>query len=183
MIEKAYSCSRTIGDITLKATISPCSWMHPDNGLQIQVQMLPVGGTAYLNDQSKPFNDFTEADMAAMLGTVKIVPCSRCGNPAFDPATVRTNLAGKCHPCLMADRDQEAKAFQERAAKRQKSKDEEMKGKGMTHRVMAMVHPDAGGDDYPVVFYADTEPTEAQIKKQLKKMGSAVLDDFSIHKI
>lgn len=55
-----------------------------------------------------------------------------------------------------------------------------MKAKGMTHRVDAWVHPAGGGDDYLVSLYVNGEPTKSLIQKELKKLKSSVLDDYTI---
>lgn len=59
MIEKTISRTRAIGAATLTATVSPCSWMYPGHGLQIQIQLAPNGGTAFLHSKGKAFFYFT----------------------------------------------------------------------------------------------------------------------------
>ena len=180
MIEKTISRTRAIGAATLTATVSPCRWMYPGHGLQIQIQLAPNGGTAFLHSKGKAFADATEADIDAMLESVKLVQCSRCGNHAFDPETVRTNRAGKCETCFMGDLDKELDAARKKDAEKLKRADARMKTKGMTHRVDAWVHTAGGGDDYLVSLYVNGDPSKSLIQKELKKLKSSVLDDYTI---
>jgi len=57
-------------------------------------------------------------------------------------------------------------------------RDKRMAAKGYTHRVTAWVH--AGGDDRQIDFYVKGTPSDAFIKKALRKEGSRVLDDYSV---
>lgn len=180
MIEKTISRTRAIGTATLTTTVSPCSWMYPGYGLQIQIQLAPNGGTAFVHSKGRAFADATEADIDAMLESVKLVQCSRCGNLAFDPATVSTNRAGKCETCFMGDLDKELDAARKKDAEKLKRADARMKAKGMTHRVDAWVHPAGGGDDYLVSLYVNGDPSKSLIQKELKKLKSSVLDDYTI---
>ena len=91
MIEKTISRTLAIGAATLTATVSPCSWMYPNYGLQIQIRIESTGETALLLNKSLPFTEATEDDVRTMLASVRIVRCPRCESPAFDPATVVTN--------------------------------------------------------------------------------------------
>lgn len=180
MIDKTISRTRAIGAATLTASVSPCSWMYPGHGLQLQIELTPGGGTAFLHNKGKTFADATEADIDAMLASVKLVPCSRCGNLAFDSNTVSTNRAGKCETCFIGDLNKEMEAAQKKDAEKLKRTDARMKAKGMTHRVDAWVHPAAGGDDYPVSLYVNSAPSKSLIQKELKKLKSSVLDDYTI---
>lgn len=180
MIDKTISRTRVIGAATLTATVSPCSWMYPGYGLQIQIQLAPNGGTAYLISKGKSFTEATEADIDAMLESVKLVQCSRCGSLAFDPETVSTNRAGKCETCFIGDLDKELDAARKKDAEKLKRTNARMKAKGMTHRVDAWVHPAGGGDDYLVSLYVNGAPTKSLIQKELKKLKSSILDDYTI---
>ncbi len=50
-----------------------------------------------------------------------------------------------------------------------------------THKVVAWIHPAAGGDDYQVDIYFGGKPTDEQIKASLKKSRSRVLDDYTLY--
>ena len=58
--------------------------------------------------------------------------------------------------------------------------DRGMKAEGMAFRVAAWVHPEGGGDDYPVHWYFVTPPSHHQIRTLLREAGSALLDDYRV---
>lgn len=90
MLDRQHTQTITVGDVSVAASISPCCWMYPGHGLQIRVA-LPNGGSAYVHDAAKPFDQSCEADIDRLLKQVRVIPCSRCGGQAFDPASVVTN--------------------------------------------------------------------------------------------
>lgn len=163
----------------LALTVSPASWMYKDYPLQVKIS-LAGGGSASLADRTKRFETATEADLQGMLDSVRLTPCCKCGQPAFDPATVETNRGGQCEACFIDELDQTFAAEQKKEAKKVVRRDARQKKLGMTHRVTAWIHPKAGGDDYQVDIYAKGEPTKAEIQSLLRKQGSAVLTDYQI---
>ncbi|ABO59819.1 hypothetical protein Bcep1808_6932 (plasmid) [Burkholderia vietnamiensis G4] len=169
---------RSIGGVELAATVDPCSWMYPGYGLQISV-MMDGGGKAHLNQKSLAFEQATESDVKTLLEGVRIVPCKQCSKPAFDPTSVSTNREGECESCFMAKLNAEFAASQEKERKKLAKLDAKYKRQGFTHRVDAWIHPSGGGDDRQVSYYM-TDPTDEQIKKELKKSGSCVLDDYKV---
>lgn len=184
MLERNFT--KTFGrdtDAALSVSISPCTWMYPGYGFQIQVRLEETGGVAYLIKKGLSFEDATEADIDALLAPVKIVRCPRCKSPAFDPATIETNRGGECEKCFLGDLNKEYEAALKKEAAAQKKVDAKMKANGMTHRVDAWIHPAGGGDDRRVSLYCSAAPTKALIKKELKKAGSGVFDDYTITKL
>jgi len=177
MLSRTYSTSFEIGESRLSATISPCSFMYPNYGLQLQIT-LEGGGVCYLLNKQVLAVNATEADVDAMLAHVKLKPCSRCGEPAFDPASIDTNRADLCEFCFMKMNAKYAKAS-EAEAKKVARKDISMKNSGYTHRVDAWVHPESGSDSMVTMYYGDA-PTKSSIESQLKKQGSCVLDDYTV---
>ncbi len=167
-------------DINLVASISPCSWMYPNYGLQIQVRIESTGGTAFILNKALPFAQATEDDVRAMLASVRIVPCPRCQSPAFDPATVETNRSGLCEACFLNDLNAKYDAAKKKEAAKLARTDASMKRKGMTHRVDAFIHPSGGGDDYQISIYVSENPTKTMIRKELRRCKSAVLDDYTV---
>ncbi|MCX7173905.1 MAG: hypothetical protein NT159_08260 [Proteobacteria bacterium] len=165
------------GGIHLSGEVSPCVWMY-NSPFQIKVT-LAGGGHCHLIDKSIQFLTATTKDIEALMSKVQIKACSHCGAHAFDPETVDTNRAGLCEPCFMADLNstyQKEKAKDDRRIERLNAR---YKAKGYTHRVDAWVH--AGGDDKQVSFYFKAEPTKDAITRELTKLGSRVLDDYSVH--
>ena len=181
MLDKARELTIAYdADINLVASISPCSWMYPNYGLQIQIRIESTGGTAYILNRSLPFAQATEDDVRAMVASVRIVHCPRCQSPAFDPATVETNRSGLCEACFLKDLSAKYDAAKKKEAAKLARTDASMKLKGMTHRVDAWVHPSGGGDDYQMQLYVRGEPSEGLIQKELKRAGSSVRTDYAV---
>jgi hypothetical protein len=172
------------GGLRLDGEVSPCVFMYPGYPLQIQVTLRRKDGEslgiAYAVDRSNTAGTATEADVARLLEPVWIVPCHRCAAPAFDPATIDTNRAGLCESCFLRDLEAEFAAAQEAERRELAERDRRRKAEGMAYRVSAWVHPEAGGDDYPVDWYFAAAPTDEQVRILLREAGSAVLGDYQI---
>ena len=167
-------------DINLSASISPCSWMYPNYGLQIQIRIESTGETALLLNKSLPFTEETEDDVRTKLASVRIVRCPRCESPAFDPATVVTNRTGLCGACVFKDCSATNDAARQEEEAKQAQTDAAMKLKGMTHRVDAWVHPSGGDSDYQIRFYTSEKPGDATIRSELQRRNSSVLDEYVV---
>lgn len=174
-----YTLTKEVEGVQLTASISPCSWMYDNYGLQLSVAMQGGGGTVTVHDRSTRFASATSADAERLFDMVRICKCKRCGSPAFDPQSAKTNRNGLCEHCFMQDlRKQFEKATQAESRKLARP-DAKHKKEGCTHRVSAWIHPE-DGDDYQMEFWLKNAPTEAQIKALLKRNGSTVLDDYQI---
>lgn len=169
---------RTIGDAVLHARISPCSWMYAGYPLQLTIE-LANGGVTFVADRKRTYAHATEADVQRLFDTVKTCSCAKCGKPAFDASTCRTNDKGLCEACFAKVlREQfEREAAHEKALLAQR--DSKHKSQGFTHRVMAWVHP-FHGDDYQVNFWTKAEPTKEMVAKELTKLQSQVLTDYTV---
>lgn len=175
---------RLDGGVRLEGEVSPCVFMYPGYPLQVRVTLRRKPGEslgdAYAADRTKTAGTATEADAARLLEAVRIVPCRRCAAPAFDPATIETNRAGRCEACFLSDLEVEFAAAREAERQDLAAHDRRRKGEGMTYRVSAWVHPEAGGDDDLVHWYFAAAPTDAQVRTLLREAGSAVLDDYRV---
>lgn len=57
--------------------------------------------------------------------------------------------------------------------------------KGKKRKFIAWVHPAVGGDDYPVAIHTyavGMAEARRQVVKELKVLGSAILNDFGLAK-
>lgn len=177
--------SRSLGDgLALEGRISPCVFMYPGYPLQIHVTLRGDDGKslgdAYAVDRTRSAATTSVADVRRLLATVRITPCRRCANPAFDPASVETNRAGLCESCFMADLKAEFIRSEEAEHLATLARDRRMKGRGMAVRVSAWVHPERGGEDYQVDWYLKHHPTPEQVRMVLLRLGSSVCDDYQI---
>lgn len=182
MDNKQFSHRFAKNGAELTATISPCSWMYKGYGLQVSVQM-KGGGDVIKHRKDVTFEDATEAQAIELAESIGVITCSRCGKPAFDPATCDTNRAELCEHCFLFDLNAKYEKDKKKEEQKLKRRDAAKKKQGYTHRVTAWVHPEAGGDDYMVDLYCPGKPTAAQIKAELKKEGSCVLDHYQIHEL
>lgn len=175
---KKASVSREVAGAILTAEVSPCSWMYPNYGLQISVTMSDGGGKAYVHEKELAFGDATVGDMGRLLETIGVISCVKCGKPAFNPDTVKTNREKQCERCFMSELNAEFEKERKKQADRMVKNDAKYKKKGYTHRVDAWLHRDSG-DDVQVSYYMK-DPTDDVIRAQLRKDRSIVLDDYKI---
>lgn len=177
MQNKDFEHAFTVGDVQLSARVSPCVWMYGNYPLQVQVQM-HGGGVAYLRNRNKTWATAIEQDVIDLAQKVGVVPCSRCGKPAFDPSTVDTNRDGLCEACFTGDINTQIEQIQIEEAAALRKRDQEMKCKGYAYRVTAWIHPQRG-DDMQSDFYFMKSPTEEEITRVIRESGSCVLDDYA----
>ncbi|MDK9702470.1 MAG: hypothetical protein OEL20_04970 [Sulfuritalea sp.] len=170
--------TRDIDGHKLSLEVSPCSWLYPGYGLQVQITLHGGGGHAYIHNKELHFEKATMADLERMFDQVKLVPCKKCGKPAFDPATVDTNRAGECEECFMDRLNAELKKAQEKEDRRMRRLDATHRAQGYTHRIDAWIH--GGGDDRQVSFYSKGKLTTKEVKALIRKQGSMKDDDFTI---
>lgn len=175
--------TKQIGSATLTAEMSPCVWMNNGYPLQLTVT-LANGGRLIVSDPTSnvTYKTATEGAMRALLDLVKVCDCNRCQAPAFAASHERPTRDGLCEKCFMGDlrKDLDAKQAKEEAAAEKRFA--KAKKAGFTHVVIAWVHP-AAGDDRCVEITCRGEPTQKQIRAELKKLGSEVLDDFTVKKL
>lgn len=175
---KKLEVTRLIGEVVLKAAVSPCSWMYAGYGLQIAVS-LPDGGKTYVHRRDLPFERATEGDVRGLLDSVRIIPCKKCGSPAFDPADAGSRRDGECEPCSQAEARAALNREQQAETIRRLKIDAERRKDGFTHRIDAWIHRDEGGDDGHVCVYM-RNPTANEIRKLLVMEGSLDPNDYCV---
>lgn len=142
---KQFQHTFVIDGVQMTASVSPCVWMYPGYPLQVQVQM-KGGGSAILKNQNLTWETATQQDVVALAESIRVVPCHRCGKPAFDPSSVETNRQGLCEACFTADIEAEFNRLEEEEEKKVLRRDRKMKKQGYTHRVTGWIHPEQGSD-------------------------------------
>lgn len=168
----------SVDGVPLKATVSPCSHMYENYGLQVRVEM-EDGGCTYQHDP-KPFAACADADFLALCAKVRISPCATLGCPGHAFVDPASNRNGRCEKCFLADIDREFSALRKKAQAAALRRNARRKAQGYTHRVEAWVHPAEGGDDFPVEMYFRGEPDARAIQDILSgKYGSAVTCDWN----
>lgn len=156
--------------VTVFASVSPCSWMYPNYGMQVQVatKKNACNAESELIKWSTPFDQSSDADV-----TTHIIAFMNAGGVAkLEQKVVSWAVESKK---LRAEIDRAEVRAKARAAKYAAK----MKAEGYTHRVLAWVHP-ASGDDYQVEFFSKRQPTDAEIVKLLKNRRSQVTNDFCV---
>lgn len=181
--QKTYARKLEDG-LSLRAQVFPCVFMYSGYPLQIQILLRRDDreslGEGFLSDSKRTAATYSDSDVRRLLGRVRVLPCSRCSNPAFDPSTIQTNRGGLCEPCFMSDIKTECAAIDALQRQETAARDRVMKRKGMVVRVSAWVHPNRGGDDYEVEWYFDRRPTTGEVASLLRNEGSSCLHDYAI---
>lgn len=170
--------TRDISGTNLTAKVSPCSWMYPNYGLQIEVSMVG-GGKAYVLEKKTDFDHATQADMQRLFDAVRLCECKRCSKPAFDPKSVKTNRKGVCEGCFLAALEKQYARDLAKEAKLLEGVRKQLKSKGYTHHIQAWIHPE-DGSDYQVDFGGKGKVSDKQIQNTLRAKGSVVVDDYVV---
>ena len=180
MISKSWTKTFEAAGREFAATISPCSWMNRGYPLQVKVEMSGGGGTVHFKS-SMPFTEATEQTADDLLAQLKTCACKKCGALAFDHPEPITNRAGMCEQCFVAgiyaDYDKAMVKEKAKIAKRELA----LKAKGYTYRAQAWIH--GRGDDRQITWYFKEKPTDAAIRKMIKKAGGVVETDYSVTKL
>lgn len=185
MLKQTDTITLTIDGVEVSSWFPPYLWMYPNPTAKLAIDARidgGKGGSARLTSE-KLFTEATEDDVRDLLAKTKIVPCSKCGKPAFDPSVMDTNRAGMCESCFLEKLNAEYKKEVAKEAKRKAAKDKRMYAKGYRFRIEAWIHPAAGGDDYTLEMYSIGELSKAEIEGELKKEGSRRLDDYTVTKL
>ena len=185
MLKQSDTIVLVIDGTEVSSWLPPYLWMYPNPFAKLTIDSRidgGKGGSARLTSD-KLFTEATEDDVRDLLAKTKLVPCSKCGKPAFDPKVMDTNREGMCEHCFLEKLDAEFKKEAAKEAKRRAAKDKRMYAKGYRYRIDAWIHPEAGGDDYTLEIYSLKELTKAEIQRELKKEGSRRLDDYTVTKL
>lgn len=167
------------GGIEVNVHVDPCAWMYPGYGFQFSYAT--VDGSCHNSihgGRDLTVETATRGDVQRLLDTVlKPAQCARCKvTYLFDPKSNRGTL---CEKCWMEDWQKGVDALMEKERRKVARKDANMLKKGYTHRITAWVHP-TRGDDYAVDMYTKGQPSADYIRREIKKMGSRVDDDYSV---
>lgn len=158
-------------DVTV--ILSPCSWMYPHYGLQIQLSLgiQPNAGSEFVCEKGVtcvgvPMDRLTEMAEAQALRWLKA------------NGTAPLVAAAKRWSDAHAEFEKQNAEFEKRAARRLTAERVRMLKKGFTHCLEGVIHPRSGGDDRFFRCYTMGEPTQATIAQQLK--ASEVKTDYRI---
>lgn len=179
-ISKTSKITVEVANTKLTGTVAPCCWMYPGYPFQVSVTLGEKGGNMQVLDKSLTFATATYGDMERMVKTVQVqnCKCEGCNNPAFVQQSNLTNRDGACEGCFTAALNREFEQGQAKEAAELAKLDAEQKSKGCTHRIDAWIHRNAG-DDSMISFWMKN-PTKKQVQDEIKKLGSCVLDDYSL---
>lgn len=184
MLPFNFTLSKTIATAELTASFPPYYSMYPntDHMLDIIITLKQPNcttGDARIRS-AQPFRSATQIDIETLFHTVKLKKCTKCSNLRFDAKTVETNRKGLCETCFT----QKLKAWFEKAKAKEDEhearEDQKMKDKGYTHKLIAWIHPKAGGDDYQIITYYTKEPTPKEIETLIAYKHSHITDDYKL---
>jgi hypothetical protein len=154
-------------------SVSPCSWMYPNYGLQVQLSLAENA----VNAESEFILD------KAFDAMKKPMPELEAAAKGMAEKWLAENGAAILHERVATWRarasefDAEMQKEAKREAAAQKRRDKSHKAKGFTHRVNAWIHPDQG-DDFERIAYVVGKPEKADIAKILS--SSTVKDDYVV---
>ncbi|TSK07803.1 MAG: hypothetical protein FPO08_00370 [Geobacter sp.] len=181
-LDKNFTKTYTINGFEIEVQIAPCCWMY-NSPFQLCATLKATGqnGNLFVHNTGKDlsFEDATEADVDRMVQELVFIaqPCS-CGNPRMLVKGNTTNRGDLCEKCFIDKLNTELEKDREKEKKRVAKVDAQKAIEGFTHKMIAWIHPKAGGSDYMVDVYFMGEPKEEDILRQLK--GSAVKNDYRI---
>ncbi len=189
-LDRNKTASFNVGETPITVSISPCSWMYANYGLQLHFKLphdyaTPNGG--HFEVLKKPWATLDEADfqsmvdaMAARLATGGVTVCASCGGSAWNRAMFPSQYRDeRCERCFMAELQKQFDADSQKQTAAQARKDARQKAKGFNFRVDAWVHP-TSGDDKQVGCYMQAEPSKDDMAKLLKAQRSNVLTDYKV---
>lgn len=159
---------------TLKCYIPPCCYIYSNALLQVEI----AWGNEQMSVKSKALlaRDAKVSDALELVATISFACCSTCGTETFNRlANIRPVVL--CEKCRVEEINAEYRKNVAEEEQREKRQEAKLRAQGFTHKTVAWVH--AGGDDTQIVLYTKGAPTDAQIKRELAKRGSRVMDDYS----
>ncbi len=173
MLDGEYTVHGTV----LSVEVSPCCWMYANYPLQVTYQSADERSVGACRSKRLSQADASREDVQGMLERgLTLGACVACGKPHL--VNPDSNRGENCNTCftarITAEYDQAAAKERDKQAKR----DAKMKAKGFTHKVIAWVH--GGGDDKQVEMYTQGAPSAADIKTRLRKLGSRILNDYTV---
>lgn len=173
----------TLKDIPYSAEVSPCSWMSPNYGLQVRVELKnhPAQCSWALAKNGLAIEQATPEDVEKLIQTMELIPCGTCSAMTFKPGPTGAHPKGICAHCALVEARKEMEASFAEDDKKLKKLDAKYKKAGSTHRIDAWVHP-SSGDDSEIAMWM-TNPTDEQIKTELKKAGCRVRTDYKVVKL
>lgn len=152
-------------------SLSPCSWMYPGYGCQVQLSMVaaPVNaGSVFALE--KEFAGKDRAELEAVAESVALRWLHKHGVAPIEEAQRKWETAA-------AEFAAEEAKHVERAAKRQAAALAKLKAQGFAFILNGWVHPNSG-DDRPVSIAYKTRPGDADIKRALR--GCTVKTDYVV---
>jgi len=150
------------------ASVSPCSWMYQGYGLQIQLSLKENGENAEsVFPKDKEF-ECRDVSLDILMPRAQSLAISYLQTNGLEPLQKALD-----HWAEAQKKWDEILKKEEAALLRDHAKH---KAKGFTHYTTGWVH--SSGDDYQVGAYSKGAPTEAQIKKLLKR--SVVKTDYAV---
>jgi hypothetical protein len=147
--------------------VSPCSWKSPNYGTQVKVSLKPnpVNAEAEFLKWDTPWEKVSEQEILDHVA--KFIQAG--GKETLKKAEAAWAKARASFDKIYTELD-----------KKEAKKNAEMKKAGFTHLVEAIVHPRTGGSDRFIAFYCKRVPSATEMQAKLKKLGSSILNDYSI---
>jgi len=168
------------------ASVSPLSWAHPHDKLQMAFTLEGGLGTEVLVHQ-KPFASSSLMDAHALVESFKrrladggLVPCPECGRRTWNRAVFPTPTRDpRCEHCRRREDRARWAGYVNVEQVDAALEDMEMSRKGFTHCFAGIVHP-RKGSDRPLTIYRREAMTDAEAQALLKDQGCTLLTDYQV---
>lgn len=174
----------TIHGHVLTVEVSPCCWMYQYYPFQVSYTAKDGRSHGVVADRQWKEATATSADVQTMLERhLHAELCEKCATPHLRNDTDAPKCDGSrlrfCEVCFLAKIKAEYEEEQKKEDAKIARRDKRKKAQGFTHKVLAVVHP-AGGDDRVYDIYTKGRPSDAQMRDELRRLGSVVLDSYTI---
>jgi hypothetical protein len=174
---------------SVRASVSPMSWAHPDDKLQMAFTLGGGRGTEVLSHQ-KSFANSSLLEVHALVESFKrrlvdggLVPCPECGALSWNRAVFPTpSRDPRCENCRRREQRAIWAAYKDAPRAEAALHDLEMARKGFTHCFEGTVHPRKGSDRLLTIYLREAM-SAADAQALLKDHGCRLQNDYEVREL
>lgn len=187
-LQRSYHREFEARGVSFTAQLSPCSWMYPEDGVQMQVTLQPNGGHEYIRIP-RTFSACSEAEAESTVAAFRakllaggLSPCPSCGSLTWSREVFPSSLRDeRCEACFLTALT--ATASLEADLQRViEDVDSYLKSQaGFSHAIVGWVH--GKGDDQRVAIFLKCVPTREIGERLMREAGCTVGTDFQVREL
>lgn len=168
----------TKGGISVKTHIPPYVWMYEQGNIR-EICIQDERGCELRINTKLNMKDATTEELETLVNNAPLPEsvCKICTHKMLARGGYY-RTTDECEVCCKERITAEFKVEQEKEIAREKAEDAKMKAKGYLFKTVIWIHPNSG-DDYMVVQYSASKPTDASILAIIKQKRSTVKNDYS----